>query len=60
MPTPAYVLGNEYLSYRGDVYNNQSADTQFLESIANVERNKLKDLLPKVIFFLHYYGWKYG
>jgi hypothetical protein len=31
-----------------------------LESIANVERNKLKDLLPKVICFLYYYGWKYG
>ena len=35
----------------GQVYHNQSAATQLLESIANVERNKLKDLLPKVIFF---------
>jgi hypothetical protein len=33
----------------GQVYNNQSTDIQFLESIANVERNK--DLLPKVHFF---------
>ena len=35
----------------GQVYHNQSAATQLLESFANVERNKLKDLLPKVIFF---------